>query len=180
MKFTPSTMKATQLMILIGLLCIMPVSTFAAPFVILGAETEDPLDDNEVLDVKTGLIWKRCPAGIFWNGVNCGNQTLVQTHEEALGEAEFRRNQEAPKQWRLPNIKELASLVDTTQFEPAIDSNVFSNTRFFVPGSVFANFWSATPLTQDSSFVYSLSFQDGEVKTTNRSELGFTRLVRSQ
>ena len=68
----------------ICLLGIMPVMSFAKPFVVLGADTEDVLDDVEVLDQATGLIWKHCPHGQFWNGADCGNSSFVVTHEEAL------------------------------------------------------------------------------------------------
>ena len=99
---------------------------------------------NEVLDSKTGLIWQRCTVGKVFTGNTCSGTALVFTHEAALVHA---RINSGSLGWRLPNIKELSSIVDLSRISPAIDILAF-------PGTPQNNsyFWSSTP---DPRFEYS-------------------------
>jgi len=55
--------------------------------------------------------------------------------------------------WRLPNIKELQSIVDDSKISPSIDS-AFVNT-------VSDSYWSSTTLSYDSSFAWYVTFATG-------------------
>jgi hypothetical protein len=68
-------------------------------------------DGQEVLDTQTNLIWRRCVEGMNWNGVTCEGNPLGVMLQEGLSRALLQAHETA-KAWRLPNIKELASLVD--------------------------------------------------------------------
>lgn len=55
--------------------------------------------------------------------------------------------------WRLPNLKELLSIVDLSKFNPAIDTTYFNvNT---------SRFWSSTPVASSTSRAWLWSFYGG-------------------
>jgi hypothetical protein len=58
--------------------------------------------------------------------------------------------------WRLPTIKELASIVDYTK--PVETAFMIDRTAFFTMPNDVEWFWSATPVTNSASSVWILSF----------------------
>ena len=126
---------------------------------------------SEVIDSTTGLTWRRCAEGMTWDSNSCtGNATLF-THEGALAQAKIQSSPEKP--WRLPNIKELASLVDNSRNNPAIDLVAFPNTP---PTSTF---WSSTPYAADSTYTWYVFFYYGQVSYNYRgNRYHIVRLVR--
>jgi hypothetical protein len=73
---------------------------------------------TEVLDSKTKLIWRRCTEGTAWDGAACIGRASSFTHEQALIHANTQTG------WRLPNVKELTSILDLSVTHPSIDSAV--------------------------------------------------------
>ena len=99
--------------------------------------------DGEIYDSDTGLIWKKCLQG--FSGTSCdveGDKTTF-TWTEALGEADTT--------WRLPNIKELQSIIELACFNPAVtsDTNIF-------PGTHTTGVWSNSPMLNGPFSGYSL------------------------
>ena len=125
-------------------------------------------DGSEVTDNTTGLIWKRCAEGMTWSGVSCTGSATKYIHKAAL--------QLGINGWRLPNIKELASIVDRSKSNPAItDPSSFPNTPYDT------NFWSSSPYVSSSVNAWGLNFGDGSVNGSNRRDDGnndYVRLVR--
>jgi hypothetical protein len=74
--------------------------------------------------------------------------------------------------WKLPDIRELESLVDTAYHSPAIDAAAFSDASHI--GDVF---WSSTTagLAQDA---WTINFGTGGTGTGTKSSLGFKIYVR--
>jgi Protein of unknown function (DUF1566) len=97
----------------------------------------------EVVDAQTNLIWRRCVEGMSWNGTTCLGTDLRLTHEESLVHAQSQTG------WRLPNIKELTSIVDRSTASPAIRLDVF-------PATPMNGLWTSTPVV-----VVDPSFQGG-------------------
>jgi hypothetical protein len=95
-------------------------------------------DGTEVTDTRTGLVWRRCAAGMVWNidSQACLGTATEFQWKEALDYAKTNRQ----GGWRLPNVKELFSITDHEVTKPAIDSLAFPNT----PTSV--GFLSSTPM----------------------------------
>lgn len=85
---------------------------------------------SEVTDNATGLTWRRCAEGMTWSGSTCTGSAATYTHEGALQQAQ---SQSSGQNWRLPNVKELSSIVDDRRISPAIDPVAFPNT----PGNWF-------------------------------------------
>ena len=121
--------------------------------------------NNAVLDRKTGLSWRRCLQGQTWNGDTCTGTPSTFLHEAALSHA---KNQAG---WRLPNIKELGSLVDRTTQNPAQNETAF-------PGSVSPYIWSTTP-SWNSGYAWAVLIDMGAVSDYYRLNDQAVRLVRS-
>ncbi len=82
-------------------------------------------DDGTVTDSRTGLMWIQ----VSDSGALKWEDALF--YSEDLTFANY-------NDWRLPNIKELGSLTDLNAYQPALDTNYFSNPAFD------AGFWSST------------------------------------
>jgi hypothetical protein len=96
--------------------------------------------DGTVADARTGLSWQRAAsdAQLSWTEA----QTYCSTLPLAGGG------------FRLPNMKELQSLVDEGASDPAIDEASFPNT----PSE---GFWAATPLSGTPTAAWFVSFSSG-------------------
>lgn len=92
--------------------------------------------DDQVTDKQTGLIWDRCSAGHKWDGGSCSGAATPLNYQQAEDLAAKSNG------WRLPDAKELLSIVDPGCRNPSIDSMVFPNTpeRWFWTSEVFP--WS--------------------------------------
>ncbi len=72
--------------------------------------------------------------------------------------------------WRLPTRQELLSIVDNSNFKPAVD------TRFF-PNTVPAYYWSSSPYADQSDFAWQVYFLYGEASPGEKSQGRHLRLV---
>jgi hypothetical protein len=124
------------------------------------------INDAEVTDKRTGLTWKRCAEGQAWSGTACTGTVSTFAHQAALIYTK------AQTGWRLPNAKELASLVDRGCIKPAIDSAAFPNT----PADWF---WSSSPDVGYSNFAWNVYFYNGYVGSNDRDNSRHVRLVRA-
>ncbi|MCI5130870.1 MAG: DUF1566 domain-containing protein [Candidatus Electrothrix sp. EH2] len=122
--------------------------------------------DGNIYDSKTGLIWKKCLQG--FSGTNCepeGTKTTF-TWPEALGEAD--------STWRLPNAKELQSIVELRCSAPAIDTTSF-------PGTHSTGVWTNSPVlsgTFSGKSLYVTFNAHGNVLAAERAATYNVRLVR--
>lgn len=126
-----------------------------------------------VVDTATGLMWKRCAQGYELNGSACleeSTKNAVYEWREAL-ELTVNYSFGSYSDWRLPNANELASIVEFSCFDPAINHDVFPNT----PAKVF---WSNTPNRSNTIFAWGVDFKQGESKTPYRVDSHNIRLVR--
>lgn len=126
--------------------------------------------DGTVTDRATGLIWKQCAEGL--SGADCltGGATTF-TWQQALQHAEAAVFA-GSSLWRLPNKKELASLVEQRCVDPAINARFFPNT----PASWF---WSSSPHAYPSYGAWYVYFGGGGgVYSDLKSYAEYVRLVR--
>ncbi len=120
---------------------------------------------------RTGLMWKRCAEGQTWSGGTCTGTASPYTWSGALV-AGRTANFASYTDWRLPNVKELESIVEGRCFTPSINASIFPNTG----GAT--DFWSASPAGL-SQFAWYINFGFG-IPMNDSVATGFqVRLVRA-
>lgn len=136
--------------------------------------------DGTVTDTYTGLMWQRCPAGYALNekgtpGVMADDRCALDTDadmswQEAL---QYAANSESATytDWRLPNVKELDSIVELGCHAPAIETAPFPDT----PSNLF---WSSTP-GRDGASAFGIGFLRGDVRADAKTTNARVRLVRT-
>jgi hypothetical protein len=148
----------------------------------------DMVDPTIVTDTATGLQWKRCVIGYVLND-NDGDLDYTNhscdepaentdDDEETAVTVSFFWNDaiaaaaDAGGGWRLPNIKELNSLVEVACHTPAINPEIF-------PDTVGTDYWSSTPSNfGDDREIWTVNFTDGDNKLTSKGTRLPVRLVR--
>lgn len=130
--------------------------------------------DGTVTDLSTSLMWQQCSEGKSGSDCNAGSATthtwqgalqIPQTLNSSGGFAGY-------NDWRLPNIRELASLVEEQCYTPTINAVIF-------PGTISSYYWSASPDAFNSSYAWRVYFYNGSYNGYSRSNSYYVRLVRS-
>jgi hypothetical protein len=91
-------------------------------------------------DPLTGLTWYRCGAGQTWSDGQCEGSPLLLPYEDALNWAES-LELAGFDDWRVPEIDEMSSLVETDCKSPSINTLVFPGIEPEVYWSSESNFW---------------------------------------
>ncbi len=140
----------------------------------LAAKTYSDNGDGTVTDPTTGLMWMRCSMGQVWDGTTsaCTGPASTYTWDQAValtGTVPFAGQSD----WRLPNIRELQTIVDRTVINPAINGVVFPNT----PNS---GSWSSSPWVGSASYPWLVDFSTGATPNyaASRGSSLAVRLVR--
>lgn len=151
----------------------------AAVRLVSGASAAPPVltpigDGAEVHDASTGLVWRRCVEGQVWTSAGCAATTdpQVYNHEQALLRAKAQATTD--KRWRLPNAKELTSIVRRDRAEPAafIDEVAF-------PGTRTTYHWTSTPVVSQPEQAWTVYFGYGSTGSNQwRGLQHAVRLVR--
>ena len=112
--------------------------------------------DGTTTDNRTGLIWEA-------DGASSSNWATALTDCQALA---------LPGTgWHLPNIKELISIVDYNNSNPAINGSYFTNTQN-------AYYWTSTTFAASVSYAYIVSFGAGYASNDFKSSGYYVRCVR--
>jgi hypothetical protein len=129
-----------------------------------------------VIDARTGLEWSLCSTGQIWQNGNCtGAPTHFATYAEALTGVD---GNSLGANFRLPNIKELGSIIERSCSTPAIDLTIFN-------GTLNAVYYSSTPDNQGNQHfspelgVKIIDFTNGTEFVPDVSKFRYVRLVRS-
>ena len=95
--------------------------------------------DGTIIDNSTGLMWKQCSQG--QSGSSCTGSADAYSWKEALEQA-YTHTYAGYSDWRLPNIKELSSILERACYEPSINKARFPNTEsnWYWSSSAYANF----------------------------------------
>ena len=122
-----------------------------------------------VTDNITSLVWQKCSAG--QDSTDCSMLPTSHDWEAAISYCE-----DLPlgdfDDWRLPNIKELGSLVDYSKTNPSIDS-LFAN-------ALFPNYWSSTTSASDTANAWAGALGIGGMSLGPKMNTNSVRCVRGQ
>jgi hypothetical protein len=138
------------------------------------------LDENgnqnyTISDARTGLMWKQCSEGLHGDG--CTEGALADFNWFGALQAPVTLNANGGfaghTDWRLPNMKELHSIVEKRCVDPAIN-----DTRF--PNTLKVGYWSSSPVAQDTRYAWHVYFYDGSALRNLRSSNKHVRLVRGK
>ena len=129
--------------------------------------------DGSITDIETGLTWAKCSYGQTYNVGQCEGEPIhVESWGEALNVAKAQSSFLGKTGWRIPNIKELDTIVERRCVRPSINLVAFPNT----PSAVF---YSSTPdNTNPLSTFRAINFATGEDFFPEVSIFRFVRLVR--
>ncbi len=134
--------------------------------------------DGTLVDSVTGLMWKKCSEGQSYNTATsgCDGTDVTYSWQEALQRASAANSGggfAGHTDWRLPDIKELNSIVERQCINPAINLDIF-------PATSSWQFWSASPYADASvtDGAWLISFDDGHYGIGNKSNGPVARLVR--
>lgn len=133
--------------------------------------------NGTVTDKNTGLIWKKCSEGQTWNNNtdNCAGNATTYSWQGALNRAQTLNRLggfAGKKDWRVPNIQELYSIIEEQCYYPAVNITVF-------PTVYKAAFWSSSPHNGESSMAWGVIFDFGYDSPYYKSSNNQIRLVRS-
>ena len=130
--------------------------------------------DGTVVDKVTGLMWQQCTIGL--NGENCeSGEASKFTWAEALqypSQKESLATFAGHDDWRMPNIRELTSIIEVQCAGPSINTTVFPNT----PSE---HVWSSSPYDFYPHYSWFLNFSDGIHTYSERIDKKVIRLVRN-
>jgi hypothetical protein len=111
--------------------------------------------DGTVTDTCTGLMWQKDTADVNGDGLvspewDGGDAVIWRDALEYCEGLSFAGHDD----WRLPNVRELQSIVDYGRFDPAIDP---------VFGALFGYYWSSSTYADNPDSAWIVSFNDGYV-----------------
>lgn len=117
--------------------------------------------DETVTDNNTGLIWQKSDDDVQRNW----QQALDYCNGLSLG---------GKTDWRLPNIKELLSVVDLSTYDPAIDTTNFPGVLAGVSNSYY---WSSSYYSPNPVHAWYVTFYTGGSNYTNKTSNYYVRCV---
>lgn len=141
-----------------------------------GGETFGVLSDNgdgTVTDPRSGLMWDQCSIGQY-NGSQCQGLPQDMTWQQALQRVQVLNQSgwRGHSDWRLPNVKELASLVRRDGSRPAIDTTRLVNTPDMA-------YWTSTSNWHVVRMAWAVFFGEGTVFPMDKTALARMRVVRT-
>ncbi len=132
--------------------------------------------DGTITDILHGLEWTRCSEGQDGSDCSTGTATMLNWQQalQLVDSLNASGGYAGHTDWRLPNIKELASLIENQCMQPAINETLFPATQSF-------RYWTSSPnlnSTSDTS-TWQIDFDIGRQFPGSRNFLANVRLVRS-
>jgi Protein of unknown function (DUF1566) len=138
--------------------------------------------DGTVTDKESKLMWLHCSAGQTWMSESgrCAGEgvRLSWAEAQALASDVNRRGSFFFNDWRVPQLRELATIAERGCANPRVNLAVF-------PGTEASRYWTVTSrpggagTRGDEAHAYALSFGAEGVAYRSKDETHRVRLVRS-
>lgn len=163
----------------VAMLCALGTSASAlAQSCAAGVRASNPssfyiVASGTATDLRSGLMWDQCPWGQSGNGCAVGTSS-VHTWQEALAIPAIANAlvYKSFTDWRIPNLKELRSIVEECRVSPSINEMVF-------PTTTASNYWSSSPHGYDATTAWDVDFFNGISAVDSRDFRTRVRLVRN-
>lgn len=138
-----------------------------------GTARYEATKEGVVLDTLTGLEWRQCVEGVSGEACDQGEASLLNwahalTHVAKVNAAKAAGHDD----WRLPNVRELNSIVELQCADPAINSEIF-------PAAPSVHTWTSSPYHFYTHYSWFVDFASGAVTYDERIQPKAVRLVRS-
>ena len=131
-------------------------------------------NNGTVVHQASGLMWQQCAHG--FDGADCSNGNVITLNwSEALELAEA-SNFAGYNDWRLPNLKELFTIVEQRCKYPSMSLTVFP--FIYSNNSPYRFFWTSTPDLSSDNYARAIDFSFGQAVSPWRNNLNRVRLVR--
>ena len=128
-------------------------------------------NDGTVTHNLTGLMWKQCIQGL--SGAGCGIGTAATLGWSGALAAAVAETTAGHNDWRVPNKKELDSIIETCGYAPAFNQTMF-------PATSSAYLWTSSTYLQDPTLAWDVHAWDGAFDVGSKAAgLAYVRLVRS-
>jgi|WetSurMetagenome_2_1015567.scaffolds.fasta_scaffold00012_94 hypothetical protein len=124
--------------------------------------------NGTVTDNGTELVWQKCSAGLN-NDADCSGNASTYNWEQAFSYCKGLQLGDK-EDWRLPNIKELESLSDDTNFNPSINA--------LFPRTYPHEYWSSTTIAIWPDEAFMVNFYLGKVVNYDKTIAYYVRCVR--
>ena len=128
-------------------------------------------NDGTVTDLQTDLMWMQCSLGQVWEGGECVGDISTFSWSGALSEAQS-YSFIGYDDWYLPNIKQLASIVEQACDSPAVNETIFPNTSS-------NTYWSSSPYAYSDGSAWYINFRNSGDGSYDKSNDEHVRLVRA-
>jgi hypothetical protein len=132
--------------------------------------------DGTVTDLESKLMWMRCANGQRWEGKRCGGRASAHSWPEATQLADQINGNGTAffSDWRVPALRDLATITDRACKNPRTNLAVF-------PGTTAAPFWTSTlrPGGKSEDRAFALSFGAEGVLLARKEERFKVRFVRT-
>ena len=135
--------------------------------------------NGTVTDIVNGLIWTKCSVGENYNEADngCAGDSLnIKSWKEALSVANDNESYLGQDGWRLPNIKELNSLIERACVAPSISLSSFPSTQSAVYWSNTFDAKNINPIPGVDGLV--IDFTNGTEFVTDVNRHRLIRLVK--
>jgi hypothetical protein len=116
-------------------------------------------NNGTVTDNLTGLIWMK--NANYFGACDWGEQALIRANSLCSGTADLTDGSKAGD-WRLPNIKELESLIDYSKYHPPLPAGH----PFWGISPGYSEFWSSTTDLRQSNGIW-IAFFDANGQTSS-------------
>ena len=138
----------------IKILCIFSILTTLNFPLSHNLKARDYIDRGHiVIDLKNKVEWLKCSVGQVWDTEKCTGDSIkvsLKEAEDLLPQV----NQELGGEWRLPNKKELVSIICKTCSGAKINETYFPNSQADIYWTSQRNWWSP-------QFFWSVNFMTG-------------------
>lgn len=130
--------------------------------------------DGTVTDKDTKLMWMRCSAGQVGPGCSGEASRFDWAAAQSAAADVNRLGTYFYSDWRLPQLRELATIAERQCANPRVNLTVFPQT----PADLY---WTTTlrPATGNKSFVFALGFGVDGIKYLAKEDTAYLRLVRT-